>query len=102
MNYFKAVFIKTLAALRAPPVALTNCFTFASLATPNAVETTTQLIEAMHPGRSLVYFTILSITPALTVKASELEADQASQNNSFSELSEDSMVQLFTCDEERF
>ena len=38
----------------------------------------------------------LSITPALTVKASELEADQASQNNSFSELSEDSMVQLFT------
>lgn len=44
----------------------------------------------------IVYFTILSITPALTVKASELEADQASQNNSFSELSEDSMVQLFT------
>ena len=42
----------------------------------------------------IVYFTILSITPALTVKASELEADQASQNNS--ELSEDSMVQLFT------
>ena len=46
------IFIKTLAALRAPPVALTNCFTFASLATPNAVETTTQLIEAMHSGRS--------------------------------------------------
>ena len=44
------IFIKTLAALRAPPVALTNCFTFAS----------------------------------------------SSQNNSFSELSEDSMVQLFT------
>ena len=44
----------------------------------------------------IVYFTILSITPALTVKASELEADQASQNNSFYELSEDSMVQLFT------
>lgn len=48
----------------------------------------------------IVCFTILSlnlsITPALTVKASELEADQASQNNSFSELSEDPMVQLFT------
>lgn len=48
----------------------------------------------------IVCFTILSlnlsITPALTVEASELEADQASQNNSFSELSEDSMVQLFT------
>lgn len=43
-----------------------------------------------------VCFTILSlnlsITPALTVKASELEVAQASQNNSFSELSEDSMV----------
>ena len=50
------IFIKTLAALRAPPVALTNCFTFASLATPNAVETTTQLIEAMHPGRSRFVF----------------------------------------------
>ena len=41
----------------------------------------------------IVYFTILSITPALTVKASELEADQASQNNSFSELSEDPLRQ---------